>query len=243
MHRIAGLHLTLIVAASIWSVPALALDYRNAIAGSFCDADGYVDYRMPSVRRDHSSSLQAGCNDLIGADGIIGLNPMRVGAMGASAHEQALSAAGVAALKIDGVRYQPGRLGTDQTDMEMRRSLDRMKLLVADSGTPRFQSVGSTAGKGEGMPIVLDNAGRTTHGSTGRRPSGGVGDARQGIELSLLQSSPIRLAGAAQAGDDRQAEQWVWTSDGSTAEPGIWIVLIAGFLGMCAVARRRILIS
>ncbi len=194
-------------------MPVLALDYRNAIARGFCEAGGYMDYRMPSVRRDQSSSLQVGCDDL--------------------------------ALKIDGVQHQPGRPGTDQGDMEFRRSRDKMKLVVADSGTPRYHSAGATAGtgKGESMPIVLDTSDRTTDGLTGRSPSGGARDARPVMELSLIQSTPVRLPGTPQAGNDRPAEQWMWASDSSIAEPGIWVVLIAGFLGMCAVARRRFLIS
>jgi hypothetical protein len=49
--------------------------------------------------------------------------------------------------------------------------------------------------------------------------------------------------GAAQSGDGTAAENWLRKSDRAPAEPGLWVLLVAGFLGICAVARPRIFTS
>ncbi|MEO8716785.1 MAG: hypothetical protein ABI423_01055 [Burkholderiales bacterium] len=48
---------------------------------------------------------------------------------------------------------------------------------------------------------------------------------------------------AAQRGNDRSAEQWMRSPDSAPAEPGLWALLAAGFLGICALARPRIFAS
>lgn len=50
---------------------------------------------------------------------------------------------------------------------------------------------------------------------------------------------------AAQAGNDgRKEEQWLRLPEsGTMPEPGLWALLLAGFLGICAVARPRIFSS
>jgi len=62
--------------------------------------------------------------------------------------------------------------------------------------------------------------------------------------VALRQDVPRSLPVAAQSGHDGQKEQWVRLADGnSSSEPGIWALLLAGFLGICAVARPRIFSS
>ncbi len=69
---------------------------------------------------------------------------------------------------------------------------------------------------------------------------------RQGAEpdsLQTIQTVPLRFMGAGQPGDVSRDEPSARPSDNPTTEPGIWVVLIAGFLAMCAVARRRLFSS
>lgn len=70
-------------------------------------------------------------------------------------------------------------------------------------------------------------------------------DAPKVLDAVALRQDVLRpLPRASQTGNDGQKEQWVRLSDGNfIPEPGIWALLIAGFLGMCAVARPRIFSS
>lgn len=155
VHRIAALHLALIVAAAIWSTPALALDQRNIMAVGVCDPGGYMDYRMSPERPNQTSSLELVCNDLLSAGAMIDVNPMRFDPIGIATQVQYWSVA-------------------------------------------------------EGSP------------------------------LTPLRNIPVFFSGTAQSGNDRHEEPSVRPSANPTPEPGTWVVLIAGLLGMCAVARRRI---
>lgn len=175
-----ALHFALIVAAAVWSTPVLALGQRNIMAVGVCDPGGYMDYRMSPERRDQKSSLELVCNDLLGAGGMIDVNPMPVDPIGIATQVQYWSVADGSSLTIDGLRHQPGRVGS------------------------------------------------------------GIGDARQESKLSPLRNTPVFFSGTAQSGNDRREEPSVRPSANSIPEPGTWVVLIAGFLAMCAVARRRI---
>lgn len=62
--------------------------------------------------------------------------------------------------------------------------------------------------------------------------------------VALRQDAPLAPPGAAQPGSDGQGEQWLRQPEGSAStEPGLWVLLLAGFLGICAVARPRIFSS
>jgi hypothetical protein len=62
--------------------------------------------------------------------------------------------------------------------------------------------------------------------------------------VALRQDGPRPLPGAAQAGNDGRKEQWLRLPEsGAIPEPGLWALLLAGFLGICAVARPRIFSS
>lgn len=54
---------------------------------------------------------------------------------------------------------------------------------------------------------------------------------------------PVRLVGTWRYDNDRPRPPAVRASANPIPEPGLWVVLIAGFLGMCAVARRRLFSS
>ena len=103
----------------------------------------------------------------------------------------------------------------------------------ADSVTALEFSDARGAGvrKIEDVPIVFDNAGR---------PVAGVG---QDTKLSLLQNVPLASPVSPPTGNGRHEEQWVRIADNRMPEPGSWAVLIAGILGICAVARPRIFSS
>ncbi len=63
--------------------------------------------------------------------------------------------------------------------------------------------------------------------------------------VALRQDASRPLPGAAPAGNDgRKQEQWLRLPErGAMPEPGLWALLLAGFLGICAVARPRIFSS
>jgi len=62
--------------------------------------------------------------------------------------------------------------------------------------------------------------------------------------VALRQDAPRPQPGSAQAGNDGREEQWLRLSEsGAVPEPGLWALLLAGFLGICAVARPRIFSS
>jgi hypothetical protein len=62
--------------------------------------------------------------------------------------------------------------------------------------------------------------------------------------VALRQDAPLAPPGVAQPGSDGQKEQWLRQPEGSTSpEPGLWALLLAGFLGICALARPRIFSS
>lgn len=65
------------------------------------------------------------------------------------------------------------------------------------------------------------------------------------LESVALGSDASRpLPAAAQVGNDGRKEQWLRLPEGSAIpEPGLWGLLLAGFLGICAVARPRIFSS
>jgi hypothetical protein len=71
--------------------------------------------------------------------------------------------------------------------------------------------------------------------AAGEEPAAGV-TSRPGHSTGSLKV-------AARTVGDGQQEEWVRLADSPAPEPGIWAVLIAGFLGMCAVARPRIFSS
>lgn len=61
--------------------------------------------------------------------------------------------------------------------------------------------------------------------------------------LSLMQPGPRPPESAARTVDNERPEDWARTAERPMPEPGLWVVLIAGFLGVCAMARRRIVSS
>jgi hypothetical protein len=98
----------------------------------------------------------------------------------------------------------------------------------------------------ENVPIALDGAGK---GREARRLNDGVGETRQDTRLALLQNTPHPLQDTSRARDSshatgaRQDADWARMTDNPMPEPGTWAMLIAGFLGICAVARPRIFTS
>ena len=62
--------------------------------------------------------------------------------------------------------------------------------------------------------------------------------------VALRQDTPRPLPGATPAGAEGREGQWARLPDASAIpEPGLWALLLAGFLGICAVARPRIFSS
>lgn len=99
--------------------------------------------------------------------------------------------------------------------------LDYRPLVVSDSAAPGGFAGGPAAAmqKAEDLPQRLEN-------------------------VALRQDAPRPLPGAAQDGNDGRKAQWLRLSEsGTVPEPGLWALLLAGFLGICALARPRIFSS
>lgn len=101
------------------------------------------------------------------------------------------------------------------------------------------------ARKLENVPIVFETAGNRREV---RAPLDGLPDTRQDAKLSLLQKSTDPLTERPRSrsdspSSDKHAAGWARLDDSPIPEPGTWAVLIAGILGICAVARPRIFTS
>jgi len=98
-------------------------------------------------------------------------------------------------------------------------ALDYRMLFAADGGMPRVSpgQVRAVAGKSEGLPVVAAGAGKD-------------------VAAKVLPAED-------RSGSERSGEQWMRSADGTPAEPGIWALLAAGFLGICALARPRFFAS
>lgn len=78
----------------------------------------------------------------------------------------------------------------------------------------------------------------------GRGPDSSIADAAPpDTVLSLMQPGPRPPKVAARTVDNERPEDWMRTAERPIPEPGLWAVLVAGFLGVCAMARRRIFSS
>lgn len=89
-------------------------------------------------------------------------------------------------------------------------------------------------------PKVAAEAPPTEPGASDSENSG-AGAAPPDTVISLMQPGPRPPQVAARTVDDeKQPEDWIRTAESTTPEPGLWAMLIAGFLGVCAMARRRI---
>jgi len=75
-------------------------------------------------------------------------------------------------------------------------------------------------------------------------PSAAPRNMAQDGKLALLENAPLPLNGNSKVASPRPDQTWVRLSDTpNIPEPGSWAVLLAGFLGICAVARPRIFTS
>jgi len=85
---------------------------------------------------------------------------------------------------------------------------------------------------------------RGDNASDRARPADAPRDTDQPGKLALLENAPMSLKDSPNAAATRPDQTWVRLSDKSNVpEPGSWAVLLAGFLGICAVARPRIFSS
>jgi hypothetical protein len=103
------------------------------------------------------------------------------------------------------------------------------------------------ARKLENVPIVFDGVGSRHEART----PADVADARQDTKLSLLENAPLprqngsltKARDVSRPANNGLEAQWMRLDDSPIPEPGIWAMLVAGFLGICAVARPRIFSS
>jgi hypothetical protein len=196
VYRITDPFLSLIVAASIWSLPALALDqgvaddWANGDAAGICAVGGDIDHPM-----------------LLAA--YTGKSPDLAGARSSRAH---------ANLAPSNALDDPGADGAGRNS--------------ADHGTTGMNTAGqNTAGNMDSQP------------GPHPRSSPGAGEVPPHTVLSLFHQSPRPPQVAARTVGDEQQGDWMRTSENKVPEPGLWAVLIAGFLGVCAMARPRIFSS
>ena len=233
MPRIAIAFIPFIFAASTASVPVFALDHRESLTANLCQARGCMNFRPSPVRGDHIGLAKVTSSDPLGMVGVIDFNSARADSACTAPRWSAWPVADKSVSKVDDVRRRQNRPGAD------------LQRFVAAAGTPRGFSEGPVAGvrKLENVPIVRDNSGKTQYNPERRNPTGGVEDEPQDTRLSLLQNSPRPVPGTTLTRNEGREEQWMRLPDRTIPEPGAWAVLIAGLLGICAVARPRIFSS
>lgn len=100
--------------------------------------------------------------------------------------------------------------------------------------TPNPAAARTRADPGKALPTEPGDPGADT---------AGAGEAPPDTALALMHPSPRPPQLAARTVGDEQPEDWMRTAERPISEPGLWAVLIAGFLGACAMARRRIFSS
>lgn len=226
MHRNAIAIILFIIAASMTSVPAFATDHRHVTTARYGELGGCRDGRPSTARGDQIAGARLTSSDPLGRGGAIYLNSIRID----SACAETRGSAWPATAKRDSAKRQSNGSGADRSRV------------VADNRAPRGLSDGPLTGarKLENVPIVRDKSDEAQYRQERRNPTGGVEDDRQDGGLSLLQNSPRPVPGTTLARNDGREEQWVRLPERTIPEPGAWAVLIAGLLGICAVARPRI---
>lgn len=233
MYRIAIAFVPLIFAASTASMPVFALDHRDTMTASLCKVGGCMNFRPSPARGDQIGFANVTSGDPLGMGEVIDFNSNPVDSPCTAPRWSAWPVASKSALKFD--------------DAKRRQNGPRADLqrFVADTGTRHGLSDAGVAGvrKLENVPIVRDNSGNAQYSQEPRNPAGGAEDDRQDTRLSLLQDSPRSVPGTTLTRDERSPEQWMRLSDRTIPEPGAWAMLIAGLLGICAVARPRIFSS
>ncbi len=97
----------------------------------------------------------------------------------------------------------------------------------------------ASARKIETVPLPAGAAGLAELAPERPRPSAGVGDILPDARRAVRRDMPNANARATTGHDD----EWVRVSEKPIPEPGAWAVLLAGILGIFAVARPRIFSS
>jgi hypothetical protein len=230
VHRISIAFVPFILAVSTASVPVFALDHRDTRTAGLCEVGSCMAYRSSSLRDDCNALTRVTTSDPLGMGGVIDFNSTRVGS---ACTAMWWPAAELRAAKFDGTMRRQIRPGA---------SLQRV---VADTGKPRDFPEGPVAGvhKLENVPIVRDDAGKAPSGQGRSDSTDGVENHRQDTRLSLPQDAPRSVPGTTLTRNESRQEQWMRVPDRAMPEPGTWAVLIAGLLGICAVARPRIFSS
>ena len=139
-----------------------------------------------------------------------------------------------AILMVGASLCQTPALAADQRNADAR--VTKAVLPLANERAPGAvagAAIGATR-KIENVPVILNGDDRLR----GEVRIPGAGENRD-TKLALLQATPL----AAREGAGKPDEQWVRASDHPMPEPGTWAMLLAGFLGICAVARPRIFSS
>jgi hypothetical protein len=233
VHRIVIAFIPFILAASTASVPVFAMDHRDTKITGICHSDGCRGSSPSIVRGEQIGFVKITGGDPLGMGEAIDFKFNRVDSPCTAPGWSAWPVADKSVLKIDHASRRKNRPGAD------------LQGFVADTGTPRGFPDGPVAGvrKLENVPIVRDNSGEAQYHQERRNPNGGVDADRQDTRLSLLQNAPRTVPGSKLTRSDSPQEQWLRLPDTAIPEPGTWAVLIAGLLGICAVARPRIFSS
>jgi hypothetical protein len=105
------------------------------------------------------------------------------------------------------------------------------------SGTTVVAPV-ARAHKIENVPLNNTRGDNKLRGES-RGQAAATDSARSDTKLALLDTARLRNPSASPA--NPQEEQWLRISE--SPQPGSWAILLAGFLGICAVARPRIFSS
>ncbi len=230
MHRISIAFIPFILAVSTASVPVFALDHRDTRTAGLCEVGSCIAPLPFSLCGDCNAFTRGATSDPLGMGGVIEFKSTRGGS---ACTAMGWPAAALPAAKFDG------------TKRRLSRPSAGLQRVVADTGKPRDRPEGPVAGvhKLENVPIVRDGAGNAPSGQGLSDSTDGVEDHRRDTRPSLPQDAPRSVPGTTLTRNDSRQEQWMRVPDRAMPEPGAWAVLIAGLLGICAVARPRIFSS
>jgi hypothetical protein len=232
---------SLIVAALLWSLPVLALGHRSGVTGNSCDIGDSMQARVrPS--RDEEIPLPRVATDLICAAYNGDYRPLRIDKTGLATHLREWMIADVAAATVDGERFGQIEPCVFPHGRQFQLFLDKSALVDVDIGIRHGINARPVTGVRDGgdMSVFLDDAGKQHNGRERRDRSDDTRQAEQGNGLSLLQNVPLPMHDARSSGNTEGEGRWARLPDSPFPEPGNWAMVIAGLLGMCAVARPRL---
>jgi hypothetical protein len=245
MRELVTTFVLLLGAVLLRPVSAMALECDLVNTDSSTNTNGACNYQRFGQPMDGSqmSFMQMANNDPVEQGYRSGFRSAWLAAAADLTHAHNLRVHSVPIVMIDGGAYQQLRLDSNQMAVNSLLSQDGLQVFGSNAAAPNgyLNRRGlvyeiDTAGGSDNNLVKMDD--NLEHGSG----SGDIWLSQPDALLVPFQDRyPHSPFGTYLAKNDR-SEEWFRISaiDSSIPEPGGGAMLIAGLLGMCAVARRRI---